>query len=85
MRACVCVRARACVRACVRPKIFSGFNVCIIVDLVKRGVLTLVGEIRRYRSDRYYCGHGSTGNVLWVQVNRERVVGTGRQGTCYGH
>ena len=23
------------------------------VDLVKRGVLTLVGEIRRYRSDRY--------------------------------
>ena len=25
----------------------------IIVDLVKRGVLTLIGEIRRYRNDRY--------------------------------
>ena len=28
-------------------------NVYIIVDLVKRDVLTLVGEIRRYRNDRY--------------------------------
>ena len=31
---------------------FLGFNAYIIVDLVKRGVLTLVGEIRRYRNDR---------------------------------
>ena len=28
------------------------FNVYIIVDLVKRGVLSPVGEIRRYRNDR---------------------------------
>ena len=28
--------------------------VYIFVDLVRRGVLTLVGEIRRYRNDRYY-------------------------------
>ena len=33
---------------------FSGFNVCIIVHLVKLGVLALVGEIRRYRNGRYY-------------------------------
>ena len=33
---------------------FSGFNVYIIVGLVKRGVFTLVGEILRYRNDRYY-------------------------------
>jgi len=25
------------------------------VDLVKHGVLTLVGEIWRYLNDRYYC------------------------------
>ena len=29
-------------------KFILGFNVYIIVDLVKRRVLTLVGEIRRY-------------------------------------
>ena len=34
--------------------IYSGFNVHVIVDLVKRGVLTLLGDIRRYRNDRYY-------------------------------
>ena len=33
---------------------FWGFDVNIIVDLVKRGVLILVSEIRRYRNDRYY-------------------------------
>ena len=26
----------------------------MFLDLVKRGVLTLVGEKRRYRNDRYY-------------------------------
>ena len=31
---------------------FIGFNVYTFVDLVKRGVLTLVGETRRYRNDR---------------------------------
>ena len=30
------------------------FNVYIIPDLVKRGMLTLVGETRRYRNDPYY-------------------------------
>ena len=30
-------------------------NVYILVDLVIRGVLTLVGEIERYRNDR--CGY----------------------------
>ena len=34
--------------------IVSCFNVYIIVDLVKRGVLSLVGEIRSYRNNRYY-------------------------------
>ena len=33
---------------------FLGFNVYIIVDLVKCGVLTLVGEIWCYRNDLYY-------------------------------
>ena len=30
------------------------FVVAVVVDLVKRGVLTLVGEIQHYRNDRYY-------------------------------
>ena len=33
--------------------IIVGFNVYIIVDFVKRGVLTFVGEIQRYKNDRY--------------------------------
>ena len=33
---------------------FLGFNVYISVDLVKRGALSLVGKIWRYRNDRYY-------------------------------
>ena len=33
--------------------IIWGFNVYIIIDLVERRVLTLVGEIWRYRNDRY--------------------------------
>ena len=30
------------------------FVVAVVVDLVKRGVLTLVGEIQHYRNDSYY-------------------------------
>ena len=30
------------------------FVVAVVVDLVKRGVLTLVSEIQHYRNDRYY-------------------------------
>ena len=30
------------------------FVVAVVVDLVKRGALTLVGEIQHYRNDRYY-------------------------------
>ena len=62
---CVCARARVCVcaRACgARNAIFWlynycfwGFNVYIFVDLVIRDVLTLAGEIERYRNDR--CGY----------------------------
>ena len=33
---------------------YGFFDTYIIVDLVKRGMLKLVGEIRRYRNDRYY-------------------------------
>ena len=33
---------------------FFFFNVYIIVGLVKRGVLSLVADIRCYRNDRYY-------------------------------
>lgn len=34
-------------------QIIVGFNVCIIVDFVKRGVFIFVGELQRYRNDRY--------------------------------
>ena len=34
---------------------FRDFNVYIIVDLGKGGVLTLVHEIWRYRNDCYHC------------------------------
>ena len=37
--------------ACI---LFMRFYVYICVDLVKRCVHTHVGEIRRYRNDRYY-------------------------------
>ena len=33
---------------------FSGFNICIIVDLLKYGALTLMSEILHYRNDRCY-------------------------------
>ena len=33
--------------------IFRGFDMYIFVDFVKCGVQTRVGEIRRYRNDRY--------------------------------
>ena len=32
----------------------SGSNAYVIVDLVRRGVLSLVGKIRRYRNYHYY-------------------------------
>ena len=62
---CVCVCVCACVRACVRSCVcvcvclragiqHYDYNLYIIVDLVNHGVLTLVGEIRRYRNDCYY-------------------------------
>ena len=34
--------------------VYLRFYEHVFVDLVTRGVLTLVGEIRRYRNDRYY-------------------------------
>ena len=50
-----------CVCACVCKEYYDyriyylySFSAYIFVDLVKRGVLTLVGEIRRYRNDCYY-------------------------------
>ena len=60
---CVCVRARAGrggggeeynIMTIIINYYFWGFTVCIIADLVKCSVLTLVGEMRRYRNDRYY-------------------------------
>ena len=42
----MCVCACVCVCVCLR-----GIHVYIIVDLVKRGVLTFVGAIRRYGND----------------------------------
>ena len=57
---CVCVCARARARACVwwaRNTILClSFYAYIFVDLVKRGMLTIVGEIRRCRNDRF-CHH----------------------------
>ena len=71
MRAC----ARACVRACVCVCVGGGgvrgiqyhiyvlffrFYVDLLVDLVKRGALTFVREIRRYRNHRYYYHESKT-------------------------
>ena len=85
--ACVCVRVRArarvcvcvCVCVCVRARNTIlwlcnswGYNVHITVDLVKRGVLTLVGEIRRYRNDRYYYYY----YFMLVQAGRVRYSAT---------
>ena len=67
VRVQVCVHVRVCVCMCVwcgRNTILwlhdydlCGYNnyIYIIGGLVKRGVLTLVGEIRYYRTDRCYC------------------------------
>ena len=67
---CACVRALACVRACVRAcacvcvwreeynimfvYFFLEFYAYIFISLVKRGVLTLAGEIRRCRNASCY-------------------------------
>ena len=60
---CVCAHAHAHMhvyRWCVRNTLlwlyyqFWGFTVYNSVDLVKRGALTLVGEIRCYRNDHHY-------------------------------
>ena len=50
---CACVHAHAWGIQYYDYIIIWGFNVYIIIDLVERRVLTLVGEIRRYRNDRY--------------------------------
>ena len=42
-----------------RFTIFAGFNVYVFVDLVNYVVLTLVGEIRRYKNDRYYYNYNN--------------------------
>ena len=66
---CVCVLGggEASVHLCVGGGGGGGYNIIVIysifrlyvyisVDLVKRGVFTLVGEIRRKRKDcNYYC------------------------------
>ena len=53
MCVCACVHARARARAQLR--IYNlGFNVYIIFDVAKRGVFTLVVDIRRYRNEHYY-------------------------------
>ena len=66
---CVCVCVCVCVRVCVCARMpvcvceeynimtiyyFWGFNVYIIVDLVKCCVLTPVSEIWCYENDHYY-------------------------------
>ena len=53
------------------------FNVSVIVDLVKRGEVTLVGEIRCYRNDRYYY-HDHHYNSSGFRVQRGRGVTFGR-------
>ena len=67
MRVCVCACVLACVCVCARKctwgiqyhdyiiYYFWDLNECIIIDLVKWGVLTFVSEIWCYRNDRYYC------------------------------
>ena len=48
----------------------------IFVDLVKRGVLTFVGEIRCHKNDRYYHEHyyyyQSVKKLLFIYFKRER-------------
>ena len=51
---CVCVHARNTILWLAIIYCFRGFNVYIIVDLVKGNVLTLVGAIWCYRNDSYY-------------------------------
>ena len=64
VRACVRACARVCVCVCVCVLfeeynnimfiiLFLWFYVYIFVDLVKHGVLTHVGEMRRFRNARY--------------------------------
>ena len=58
---CVCACVRACVRACVCVRriqyIYTPVNLRfyanMFVDLVKRGVRTLAGEIRHSRNDYF--------------------------------
>ena len=66
MCVCACACARVCVRACVYVcanavceehnmfKYYFHIYVLILVDFVKRNVLTLVGAILRYCKDHYY-------------------------------
>ena len=70
MCVCVCVCVRACVRACVRVCVcvreeynimfiyyFWSFLAHIFVDLVTRGMITLVNEVRRYSNKSYYYNY----------------------------
>ena len=49
---CVCVRVQCAKNTVLTFYIILWFYV--ILDLVNHGVLTLVGEIPRFRNDRYY-------------------------------
>ena len=77
---CMCVRRihyDDCIIHCL-----WGFNAYIIVDLVKRGVLTLVSEIWRYRNNRCYYydfiflahGHRSGNPVATCPLSRYVIV-----------
>ena len=50
----LCVSGCGCGGRRMQYHNYVRFNVHILVDLVKRGVLILVGEIRRNRNARYY-------------------------------
>ena len=57
MCVCMCARARVCDMRGIQyyvNLIFLRFYVYLFVDLVKRGVLTFIGQIRQYRNDYYY-------------------------------
>ena len=58
----MCATTRACAVGGIQyiHVLFLRFNVCIFTDIVKHGVFILVGEIWRYRNDRYYQDYAVT-------------------------
>ena len=64
-----------------------GFNVYVFVGLIKRGVLTLVGEIGlwRYRNDRYYYYLRPSGLTELNETDQASSDGEKSDSQAYGY